>query len=80
MAGEVTGYARSDETRATAREIKAHHPNLPVVLATGYADIESIGATSGFGPLSKPYTRQQLAEAIREAIFVSRDNRRGSVR
>ncbi|WP_425416890.1 PAS domain S-box protein [Oricola indica] len=73
MPGQIDG-------RAMASEIKAHHPNLPVVLATGYADIESIGATSGFGPLSKPYTRQQLAEAIREAIFVSRDNRRGSVR
>ncbi|MGQ2904803.1 MAG: PAS domain S-box protein [Neoaquamicrobium sediminum] len=57
---------------AMANEIKAHRPDLPVVLATGYADIESTGATSRFRPLAKPYTRRQLAEAMREAIDVSR--------
>lgn len=54
--------------RALASEIRTHYPDLPVVLATGYADIERIAAASRFRPLAKPYTRRQLADALREAI------------
>jgi DNA-binding NtrC family response regulator len=61
MPGSIDG-------RAMASEIAARHPGLPVVLATGYADIEHIGATTRFRPLAKPYTRRQLAEALRTAI------------
>ncbi|WP_345483415.1 PAS domain S-box protein [Shinella granuli] len=61
--------------RALANEVRTQHPNLPVVLATGYADIERIGATSRFRPLAKPYTRRQLADALREAIEASGGNR-----
>lgn len=60
--------------RAMATEIKALYPKLPVVLTTGYADVERISATSQFRPLAKPYTRRQLAEAMREAIDASYDN------
>lgn len=55
-----------------AAEIMTKWQNLPVVLATGYADIERIGATARFRPLAKPYTRRQLAEALRDAIDASR--------
>ncbi|MBL0370910.1 PAS domain S-box protein [Rhizobium sp. KVB221] len=58
--------------RAMASKIAAQYPNLPVVLTTGYADIERISATSRFRPLAKPYTRRQVAEALREAIGASR--------
>lgn len=68
MPGPIDGHAM-------AREIMARHPNLPVVLATGYADIERIGATSRFRPIAKPYTRRQLAETLREAIDASENNR-----
>jgi PAS domain S-box-containing protein len=61
--------------RAMASKIAAQYPNLPVVLTTGYADIERISAKSRFRPLAKPYTRRQVAEAFREAIDTSRDNR-----
>ncbi|KQV38004.1 MULTISPECIES: PAS domain-containing sensor histidine kinase [unclassified Rhizobium] len=61
--------------RAMASKIMVQYPNLPVVLTTGYADIERISATSRFRPLAKPYTRRQVAEALREAIGISRDNR-----
>jgi CheY-like chemotaxis protein len=54
--------------RAMAREILKHYPMLPVVLTSGYADVEGIGAESRFRPLVKPYSRRQLAEALREAI------------
>lgn len=59
--------------RAMAGEIRIRHPKLPVVLATGYADIDGIGATR-LSPLAKPYSRRQLAEALREAIDASRDD------
>jgi CheY-like chemotaxis protein len=61
--------------RAMASEIEARHPNLPVVLATGYADIERIGATSRCRPLAKPYTRRQLAETLRQSLGASHENR-----
>ncbi len=61
--------------RALASEIRIRHPMLPVVLATGYADIDGIGATSRLSPLAKPYTRRQLAEALRDAIDAPSDAR-----
>ena len=60
--------------RALAREIMKRHPQLPVVLTTGYADVELIGAESKFPPLVKPYSRRQLAEALRRAIDASCDD------
>ncbi|WP_075291131.1 hybrid sensor histidine kinase/response regulator [Pararhizobium arenae] len=66
MPGPLDGHAM-------AAEIATLYPSLPVVLASGYADIERIGATSRFRPLAKPYTRRQLSEALREAIDASQD-------
>ncbi|WP_209792136.1 PAS domain-containing sensor histidine kinase [Ensifer adhaerens] len=60
---------------AMAAKIMTLYPNVPVVLATGYADVERIGTTSRFRPLAKPYTRRQLAETLRRAIDASQDNR-----
>jgi PAS domain S-box-containing protein len=60
--------------RTMANKIAADYPNLPVVLTTGYADIDRISATSRFRPLAKPYTRRQVSEALREAIGRSREN------
>jgi PAS domain S-box-containing protein len=59
--------------RAMASRIAAQYPNLPVVLTTGYADIERISAASRFRLLAKPYTRRQVADALREAIDASKD-------
>jgi hypothetical protein len=39
---------------------------MPVIIATGYAEL-SPRATRGFPRLSKPYTQQQLAEALASA-------------
>lgn len=60
--------------RAMASEIMSRYPDLPVVLTTGYADIERIGAAPRLRPLAKPYTRRQLADALRDAIDASPDN------
>jgi PAS domain S-box-containing protein len=58
--------------RSLAGEVLKHYPMLPVVLTTGYADVERMSAESRFRPLVKPYSRRQLAEALREAIDASR--------
>lgn len=58
--------------RALAGEVMKQYPMLPVVLTTGYADVERISAEARFRPLVKPYSRRQLAEALREAIDASR--------
>jgi FixJ family two-component response regulator len=60
---------------AMAAKIMTLYPNVPVVLTTGYADVERIGTTSRFRPLAKPYSRRQLAETLRRAIDASQDNR-----
>ncbi len=50
-----------------AREVEARWPGLPIVLATGYADLPA-GADARLPRLSKPYRQQALAEVIEEAL------------
>jgi PAS domain S-box-containing protein len=49
-----------------ARTIKQIHPNMPVIIATGYADLPP-QVTLGFPRLNKPYTQEQLAHALEAA-------------
>jgi CheY-like chemotaxis protein len=49
-------------------EIQKLNPKLPVLLATGYAELPS-DRTIPFRRLAKPYTQQDLAKAL-EALFV----------
>jgi FixJ family two-component response regulator len=49
-----------------ADAIKSCRPNLPVILATGYAELPP--ATHHLTPrLTKPFTQRELAEAVVEA-------------
>ncbi len=50
-----------------AAAIKTIRAKLPVLLATGYANLPS-GADSGLPRIGKPYQLDQLAEAISRAI------------
>jgi CheY-like chemotaxis protein len=50
-----------------AQRIKAGHPKLPIVLATGYAELPADRSIE-FGHLSKPYTTKELAVALEKAI------------
>jgi len=43
--------------------IRAERPDLPIILATGYAELPS-GADKGLPKLSKPFRQHQLADAI----------------
>ena len=50
-----------------AQRIKATHPRLPIVLATGYAELPADRSIE-FGHLSKPYIAEDLAAALEKAI------------
>jgi two-component system NtrC family sensor kinase len=47
-----------------ARLMRAHHPETPIVLASGYSDSIAAAIAEGFTLLRKPYTPAQLAEAL----------------
>jgi DNA-binding LytR/AlgR family response regulator len=55
-------------------KIKLMNPKLPVILATGYAEI-SPDAKLGFPRLGKPYTQEALADALAKALTPASDGR-----
>ena len=64
MPGGMTGVALVEEAWK-------RHPDLPVILMTGYAENSAALAESAKGGaivLHKPFTRRQLAEAVRKAL------------
>jgi PAS domain S-box-containing protein len=50
-----------------AQAIRAERPALPVILATGYAEIPP-GAGADFVRLAKPFTQDELAQAVIAAV------------
>jgi two-component system NtrC family sensor kinase len=58
------------------RLIREHHPETPVVLASGYSDRAALALEEGFTLLQKPYSlealRKSLAEAMQPAGTVGR--------
>ena len=50
-----------------AQRIKARHPKLPILLATGYSELPADRSIE-FGYLSKPYTSKDLASALEKAV------------
>jgi PAS domain S-box-containing protein len=64
----LTDYAMPGMTGLDlATRIKQSKPRLPIVLATGYAELPPHTAL-GFPRLGKPYTQEQLAEALDTAL------------
>ncbi|WP_340647630.1 PAS domain S-box protein [Phenylobacterium sp.] len=59
---QVTGLQLADE-------IKAHHPGVAVILATGYAELPS-GSDSNLPRLAKPFLQDDLARALQEVLAV----------
>jgi CheY-like chemotaxis protein len=49
-----------------ARKIRAHFPEIPIVLATGYAKL--FDGAPEFPVLRKPYQIADLARAIQQAL------------
>ena len=52
-----------------AAAIRVEKPDLPIILATGFAELPP-GADEGLPKLSKPFLQQQLADAIAKTVVV----------
>ena len=63
----ITDHAMPRMTGAQlAQRVAAERPGLPIVLATGYAELPS-GEDAGLARLAKPFGQAQLADAIAHA-------------
>jgi two-component system NtrC family sensor kinase len=51
-----------------ARAVRDRHPNLPILLVTGYSTVAQEAADDGFPLLRKPYELGVLDDAIRAAL------------
>jgi len=64
----ITDYAMPGMTGLDlATKIVQIRPKIPVIIATGYAEPPHL--TLGFPRLDKPYTQQQLAQAVKTALI-----------
>jgi CheY-like chemotaxis protein len=64
----ITDYAMPQTTgMQLAAAIEAEHPELPVILATGYAELPP-GAAVHLPRLTKPFLQRDLAASIRQVI------------
>jgi signal transduction histidine kinase len=62
-----------------AERIQKRFPGLPIILATGYAELPADPAALGIGRLAKPCTQDEIALAIHTALRPpASDNRLGS--
>ena len=51
-----------------AREIRRRHPDLPVVLTSGYSHVLAEEGPHGFDLVHKPYSADQVSVALRRAM------------
>jgi len=51
-----------------AQRVKERNPKLPIILATGYAELPADRSIE-FGHLAKPYTSKDLAAALEKAVM-----------
>jgi FixJ family two-component response regulator len=59
----------------TFRELRAVNPNVPVILSSGYNEIEAtrrFTAKGLAGFLQKPFTSRELSDRLREALAARR--------
>ena len=50
-----------------ARAVRTRHPDLPIVLTSGYSDTLAAEGSSGFNLLHKPYSLETLSQALSAA-------------
>jgi PAS domain S-box-containing protein len=64
----ITDHAMPKMTGSElAKKISARHPGIPIILATGYAELPT-GADASLPRLSKPYRQDALAHAVADAV------------
>jgi len=51
-----------------AAEVRVRHPGLPVILASGYAELPSAEPATQLLRLTKPFTQQQLENALAKSL------------
>jgi CheY-like chemotaxis protein len=67
----VTDHAMPGMTGAElARQIRVSHPGLPIILASGYAEIPDEEGVADLVRLGKPFAQSQLASAIARCPLV----------
>ncbi|TWA71848.1 PAS domain S-box-containing protein [Azospirillum baldaniorum] len=65
----LTDYAMPGMTGLElVRELRARRPGLPVLMVTGYAEIQRASALDGLPILQKPYQADELVARIRAAL------------
>lgn len=56
-----------------ARTVRQEHgTRVSVLLTTGYSDVAQVAADEGFPLLRKPYSTQQLRDALAKAVPAAR--------
>ena len=69
----ITDHAMPKMTGSDlAKRIAAHRPDMPIILATGYAELPT-GTDAAMPRLAKPYRQDALAHAITSAVRAKRD-------
>jgi len=73
----LTDHAMPSMTGLQLAEcIHSKYPGLPIILATGYAELPVDPSTLGIARLAKPCTQHEIAAAIHRAVrSAARDNR-----
>ena len=62
----ITDQAMPDKTGVQlAGELRGHRPNIPIILATGYAELPP-GTDIGLPKLSKPFSQADLEAAVKD--------------
>jgi CheY-like chemotaxis protein len=64
LPGHLTGWDVAEHCRAM-------HPDIPVIYATGYSDVEA-RRVSGSRFFRKPYRGEQIVSAVRELLSAVR--------
>lgn len=54
------------------RKLRASHPDLPVILTSGYSHVLAQDDAHGFEVLRKPYSADELARVLRHAVKCNR--------
>jgi two-component system, NtrC family, sensor kinase len=58
------------------RLIREHHPEIPVILASGYSDKAEAAVNEGFTLIRKPYPPEALGRALNASLMETRGDGR----
>jgi two-component system, NtrC family, sensor kinase len=50
------------------RLVREHHPEIPVILASGYSDKAAVATSEGFALIRKPYSPETLSQVLAQIL------------